>query len=154
MTVTLNEAEQRLARYLGRARHDTNTAAGVPLTRCDRTRSGEEIHIEGVGAEIAFCKLFNVYPDFSVTPRVGGSDAVWGGRTVDVKTTSHPSGRLLARPNKRDDPSDLYVLMVGTFPTYRCAGFVTPAALFMAERLTNPGHGACYAINQRDLLQP
>ena len=62
MVVTLNDAEQRLARYLARQRYESNRNQGVTNNRVG-PQSDEVTDLEGIAAEIAFCKLFNVYPD-------------------------------------------------------------------------------------------
>ena len=61
--VTLNETEKKMATYIGRKRNAECIKAGVATKKVDPVRSDEEIHIHGAGAEIAFAKMFNVFPD-------------------------------------------------------------------------------------------
>jgi len=150
MRYTLNPTEQRIARHLAAGRH----AAGQQVRNARMGPQGDaEIHLEGIGAELAFCRLFNVYPDFSIGARCGGTDATWVGRTVDVKATRHEGGRLIAVLKKADYPCDLYALMVGTFPTYRFAGMASRAQLLAAEAVTDLGYGPTFALAQDQLTR-
>ena len=111
-----------------------------------------DIDLEGYGAELAFCKLFNVYPDMSIdadpsADRTG--DAIWMGKTVDVKTSKYKTARLLAVRWKKK--KDLYALMVGTFPKYEFRGMATGDELIRQENLIALGHGEGYALSQHQL---
>lgn len=151
MIVTLNEAEQALARAIAEARMTSAAAAGSK----DMTQGKlppEVMDLEGAGAEVAFCKIANVWPD--TEPGAKAVDA-WTryGVAVDVKSTSHEAGRLLAvRWKKRGDVA-VYVLMVGKFPTYRCAGFLDSDELLRNERLKDLGRGLTYCASQDELDQ-
>lgn len=58
----LNEAEQRLCRYLAKARCAVNRASGKPNPIIG-PQLQEETELEGIGGELAFCKLYQIYPD-------------------------------------------------------------------------------------------
>jgi hypothetical protein len=153
MDMTLNAAEQKLARFLALSRTSINRQAGVTnAKRADLTDA--EIDLDGVGAELAWCRLANVYPDLTLSPRSGGADATWAGRTVDVKTTRYVTGKLIAVPSKVHAPCDLYALMIGTFPTYRFVGLATADHLLAAENIRNLGHGPTYTLEQDALTPP
>src|SRR5262252_4238780 len=109
MTYTLNNVEQSLARFIGRERSSSNREAGVTNGRRG-PQSDAETDLDGIGAELAFCHLFNVYPDLSINPRRGGADATWIGWKVDVKATRYATGSLITLPSKALDPCDLYAL--------------------------------------------
>ena len=49
--------------------------------------------------------------------------------------------------------SDIYVLMIGAFPEYRCAGFATKDEVFINQNISDPGlHGRpVYFVRQSDL---
>ncbi len=102
MRITLNQAEQKLAMYLAKARYDENRAKGNPDPKLSPT-TNNEIELDGVAGELAVCRFFNVYPDTEtkydeypkydlITPK---------GSKVDVKTTQYKNGRLLATLNKK-----------------------------------------------------
>jgi hypothetical protein len=89
-TVELNKQEQALCRALAKKRYASNRTAGVRNSKRGR-QSNEDTDLEGVGAEMAFCKLLNVYPDLPMTPRSQDDDdgdcTLKDGRRVDVKAT-------------------------------------------------------------------
>ena len=151
MKVTLNEAEQRLARFVAAKRNEAAATAG--RTNCRRAdATDQEINVEGIAAEIALCKLLNCYPDLETAGPLPEYDALARtGVTVDVKATHYPNGRLLALPWKAGKAPDIYALMVGKFPTYRCAGIMRADELLAPERLTDLGHGKTYAAEQAEL---
>jgi hypothetical protein len=82
-----------------------------------------EMDLHAFGAEMAFCKLLNVYPDFNDKP--GTYDCIsHNGNKIDVKYTKIEHGRLLCRFGSNSHAS-IYVLMTGTFPKYVYRGFAT-----------------------------
>ncbi len=152
LTYTLNKAEQKLARYLAAERHAMNRRAGAGNRRVG-PQSDEQTDLEGIAAEIAFCRVMNVYPDTSLDGRPA-YDAQIGLRRVDVKATTYQNGKLIAVPWKAENPPDAYALVVGTFPEYRVAGWLPADRLLVHERLTDLGHGPTYAAEQSELEHP
>lgn len=148
--ITLTGPEQRIARFLARERERINRASGVKNGRLG-PQTDSATDLTGIGAELAFARLFNVYPDLTIDPRQGGSDCHYCGLAIDVKGTPRANGRLLAVPLKARDAVDLYALMTGEFPIYTFRGLATSAQLLDAARLTNLGHGPTYALPQTEL---
>lgn len=152
MEITLNEMEQALARAIAEMRIQSAADAG----QRDANQSdlpSEVIDLEGAASEVAFCKLFNLYPD--TQPGAKAVDAYTHlGIAIDVKSTHHPKGRLLAVRWKRPKDVELFVLMIGKFPTYRCVGFLPSADLLRNDRLVDLGRGPVYAANQDELHDP
>lgn len=156
--VRLLPAEQKMARYFAKERQRINRAAGI-INQQVSLESAEATELVGFGGELAFCKLFNCYPDFSLHPRSGGHDCLWDGQRTDVKATDCLIGQLLGRPNKKHEPVDVYALMICHWAwaepddealfTFR--GWATRKELFADHRLTNLGRGPTYAIPQCDL---
>jgi hypothetical protein len=148
--VVLNEAECRLAEYLAKKRQKDCEDLKVKNLKVG-PQSDLQSHLEGIGAELAFCKLMNVYPD-TVTDRWPDSDAVTKyGESVDVKTTRYRNGRLVMPLHKANKQSDMYALMVGTFPEYRLVGMLSAEEVFKPENVHDLGHGPCYVIEQEKL---
>lgn len=147
--VTLNECEQRMAHWLAKQRHAMNRQSGTQNQRVG-PQSDEETDLEGIGAEIAFCRMMNVYPDLSLDGRPN-HDAVFFGSTVDVKATKYRNGHLLAVRGKVDKPAEIYALMVGEFPSYRFAGLMPSCSFLLPERIADFGYGQSYAASQSDL---
>jgi hypothetical protein len=150
MQIALNEAEQRLAKFLARSRYEAARKRGIANAKIG-PQSNEQTDLEGIGAEIAFCKMFNVYPDLEVGHTPAEDAVLPSGVAVDIKSTKHPRGHLLAAKWKKPNVS-AYVLLIGEFPRYRFAGMMPCEELLRTERLKNFGHGEGYAAKQEELL--
>jgi len=149
-TVTLNAAEIRIVRWIGQQRLAANRAAGFT-----NLKVGPESEIDtetlGFAGELAFAKLFNVYPDFVIGARVGSADCERFGESIDVKTTKYPNGKLIAQLRKREFAADVYALMIVEWPTFRFVGFARGDDLLTPARVADLGHGDVYAIEQDEL---
>ena len=119
--ILLNEAEIRLARYLGKARPLSNRSAGV----VDRKAAPEnqDIETDAVAAEIAMCKALNVYPDLTIEPRSKGANLEVFGIKIDVKQTRLENGRLIVNAGKIQSDTHVYVLLTGEIPKFVFRGF-------------------------------
>ena len=149
-SITLTEAEQRLSKFLATRRYQNARSKGIKDNKIG-DQSNISTDLEGMAAEIAACRLLNVYPDLQ-TESIPVHDLVTSkGYTVDVKVTRYESGKLLAVKNKISNPSDFYMLMIGTFPNYRCAGFASRDDLLCEDTLTDLGRGEGHALHQSDL---
>lgn len=150
MRVSLNECEQRLAKFLGKARRSANRSAGT-TDRKVSPEDGEVVDLEGIAGELAFCKACNVWPDMTLDERPA-FDCVVGGLTVDVKSTMYATGRLLVTMDKAAYPAQYYALVTGMFPgAYTVRGVVAASAVFKPERIMDLGYGPAYAVPQEDL---
>lgn len=155
--MTLVSTEVNTVKHVGTRRHLANEEAGV---RNSQVGDANEIqtHIEGLGAEFAFCKLFNVMVDLTTNIRSAkkgedkGDAMLPNGMVVDVKTTHLDNGRLICAPWKdENNKMDLFCLMTGVFPTYTFRGFYRKDDLFQdinKIQLRN----VCYGVTQRQLL--
>lgn len=152
--ITLNETEQRLCKHIAKERYKVNRKKGVKNSKIGN-QSDYLTDLEGFGGEMAFCKLFNVYPDLKVqvtNQQTDTGDCVLpNGKVIDVKTTKYKNGKLLAAKWKTCEDIDAYALMVGTFPSYKFMGFMSRQELLQDSRLTNLGHGEGYAAHQSEL---
>ena len=150
--ITLNTAEQRLAKFVAKERHRHNRLNGITNRRMG-PQSDEQTDLEGMAAEIAFAKYVNVYPDLDTD---GDEHPVYDvmlydGKLVDVKSTTYPTGRLIVAPWKNVDAVDVYVLVVGTFPSYRIAGAIEGYRLTRPHRMKDLGHGKVFVATQDEL---
>ena len=151
--ITLNDAEQRLATYIAKGRYNNARDNGVIDGKMG-DQSNWQTDLEGIAAEIAFCRHMNLYPDLKIdTPdNLPVHDAIsHKGALIDVKSTQYPNGRLLAVLGKANKRCDVYALVTGTFPTYRIVGWVTQGELFNDENIIDLGHGKGYALEQSRL---
>jgi hypothetical protein len=155
MKVKLDAVEQELARLVAKKRYESNRKKGVKNSKIGK-QSDEETDLEGIAAEIAFCKLMNVFPDLSIYTRNSSQDdgdVTVNGFRVDVKTTKYHTGRLVAVPWKKPNV-DYFALIVGSFPTYELKGFMRSEELLTKSRLKDLGYGKVYAASQSELEFP
>lgn len=161
--VTLHAFEQAICESIAESRHDNNRQSGVTDKKMG-DQSATETDLYGIAAEFAFCKLFNLFPDFSIEPRsaAAGTDVekdsklfIW---RVDVKGTKYPFGKLLARPMDKNyathvarSTTDLFALMTGEYPTFTFRGFFTKEDLLKQSRIGDLGHGPTYIAQQHEL---
>ena len=150
--ISLNQAEQKLAQFIAKERHRHNRLNGITNRRMG-PQSDEQTDLEGMAAEIAFAKYANVYPDLDTDgDEHPVHDAMlYDGKLVDVKSTTYPTGRLIVAPWKDVDAVDVYVLVVGTFPTYRIAGAMESYRLMRSHRMKDLGHGKVFVATQDEL---
>jgi hypothetical protein len=148
---TLTDEEQVIAKIIAGARTENNQKAGTFIPPRNARLTPEQIDLYGFGAELAFCRMFNVYPDFTTQIRSGGADCLsHKGNTIDVKWTSKQDGELLVKVSKKREEIDIFALVIGTFPTFTFVGFATVDDVFNAP-ITNYGHGDNYTLRQDQL---
>jgi hypothetical protein len=151
MEIELNLGEQAVAQRLAELRYLTARANGAVDGKIG-PQSVEQTDLEGVAAELAFCKVINVCPDFTIgeTPDF---DCRYRALTIDVKTTQHLHGRLLVSAKKLSHPADWYALVIGTFPgPYQMLGMMHKSDLFVDRYLQDLGYGLTYVVPQSDLM--
>ncbi len=151
--IELNEAEQMLAKHIAEQRYQNARTNGVTDGKMGN-QSNEQTDLEGMAAEIAFCKFYNVYPDLKIdAPNdLPVYDAISPkGATIDVKSTTYPNGRLLAVLGKAEKRSEIYVLVTGNFPVYCVRGYATAADLFKESNINDLGHGRGYCLDQSQI---
>lgn len=144
--ITLNSFECGVAAAMAKDHHERILAgASAPMSKI-------EALLEGHGAELAYGKWANLYPPLELGPD-RYDFMLPDGRTVDVKVTSYPKGRLAVEQKLVFSCVDLYALMVGVFPVYRFAGYFPADQLFKLERLKilNPEHPPAYCADQSEL---
>ena len=107
------------------------------------------IDIDGVVGEYCTAKPFNVFPDLTTSPRIGGYDLIGRtGKTIDVKSTRNKNGRLLATTKKAFNPCDIYVLSIVDDQGADVIGWATKEMLFDEKNKIDLGHGVSYALTQ------
>ena len=162
--ISLNMAEQKLAVYLAKRRYGVNRSAGMKDSRIDSDKNadGWKMDLVGIAGEIAFSRLFNVYPDTDISVTCSSKGQDHGDVTipfnginyvVDVKTTIYSRGKLLVVPWKdfKNSGVDLYALMTGVFPSYVFRGFISSKDLFRKENYQTMNGHKCYLANQSKL---
>lgn len=151
MIIELNEAERKLVEYVSRKRYQVNRATGATATIFNETDAIEN-EVDSYGAEVAYCKLHNCYPDLDTTHRPPFDAKLPDGRTVDVKQTKYVTGKLLVKLIARTTLPDLYALMIGKFPKYKLAGHMSAKEIITPERVeTGNWKAPTYVAKQEEL---
>lgn len=90
--------------------------------------------IQGVAAEVAFAKYYNLYPPMDIGMKPGSADFIVDGRSIDVKQSKYEDARLIVPPYKLEGnrSCDSYVLVTGEMPSMRMMGYARK------EDLCNP----------------
>jgi len=138
----LSKEEQAICKYIGILRHRNKVQHNVREQKVDNTRTGEQISIDGFGAEMAFAKMANLYPNFDIM--IGGDDGdllAMNGKKIDVKSSKHNPTWLTCKKTKEKGDAFYYVMLTGLFPEYEFAGWATEDELLQEEKLKDWGYG-------------
>jgi hypothetical protein len=101
-----------------------------------------KIDLEGFGAEMAFCRLFNCEPDTTDGLKNDDYDTITKkGNKVDIKWTANINNGLLVKASKEKKMVDVYVLVVGNFPTYEIIGYALKDDVFKEDNLKPSKYG-------------
>lgn len=151
VNITLNETEQRLAKYLASQWTKYDDQIGYPPTI-----SGKPVlqnNIDAIGAEIAFCKAANIYPNLNLHGFEEWDCTLPGGTKVNVKQSPRKGSHLdlLVQIKKYKTYPDIYVLMIGTFPTYEYAGWIEKEKVIKPERINHRLPKPAYTYPRRHL---
>jgi len=146
--VPLTPLEIHLCRWLAKKRGEENRARGVTsVKQCGE--SDEAIDLQGIGGEMAFCKLFGLWPDlnYEIRSKARGEDLgdCWCEPLgwVDVKTTRAGKGYLnIRRPSR----VGYYALMEGDFPEFCFRGLIPAADAIRPEYIKDVGNGPYWAV--------
>lgn len=154
--IHLINTEIQICKYIAKMRSQCageiiNNTRAVPNQRMDE-REDYIIDLEGIAGEMAWAKLSNTYPDFSISRRSGGRDSTYQGYGIDVKTTRYEMGSLLATLKKvHDHDIDIFVLMIGTLPDFEFGGWAYGEDLLKEENIKDKGRGKGYVLHYDEL---
>ena len=157
-TVSLTTAERKLAHFVAKNRNGNNRHFNTTNLKIS-PEDAATVDLEGVCGEIAFCKLFNVYPDIDTDrePPHPLYDAIIPpppGIRIDVKTTKYDGGKLLvdSRKGVKTLGVDYYALMTGQFPgPYTFRGFIAREHIIQPHKLGLLGGHKSYMAEQSEL---
>ena len=150
MKAELNELEKEMGEMIAKRRYNLNRKNNVKDLAVLGKAFSNGIHadIEGLWAELAFCKVAKVYPDevFRLgytSKRKGGDvgDAIVNNMHIDVKSTKTETGRLITM--QKNALVDSYVLLIGKEGKYRIAGAMKSSELCVPERF---GHHKLFRV--------
>jgi hypothetical protein len=135
--VTLTPNEQTFIKALTKKRLQHNEKTGACNTPYGDSTL-EEVLLRGFSGELAFCRIFNIFPSFEYDNyRNNTFDCHINGLEIEVKTTNRQDGWLGVKdcPKIDNDLPDYFALMYECQPaTYRFMGFCS------ASSIINPAH--------------
>jgi hypothetical protein len=154
--VTLSASERSICAQISARRYQANRDGGVADRKFGK-HTNEMTDFEGVAGELATYRVFDLDPRplFDTSCRSdsasGGGDIVVNGLTIDVKTTTCMTGRLMVSKWKRG--IDVYGLITGQFPRYVFRGFMSARELCQEVRLQPVNAYVCYVAKQHELKE-
>jgi hypothetical protein len=151
MIVTLTPDELTVCQLIGRMRSLIARSANVKDAKIG-LQDGADADVQGVIAEFAFAKQFNVFPDLGLSPRSGSCDGVLNGIRYDIKATHYKNGKLLCTKKYNPDV-DIYVLAIVDNNQINFIGYAKSNELRKESNLIDLGHGEGYAMTQDKLTK-
>lgn len=127
--VTLTKDEVEYGRRVGQRRRAESAQSGLQNAHGYGGENALEVDEEGACGEMAAAKLLGAYWRAPVNTFKSCGDVGW----FQVRTTPHPNGRLIVRPNDRDDHT--FILVRGRAPDFEIVGYTTGAAAKREEWL-------------------
>jgi len=162
--IYLEDTEIKLYTDIGQARYNNNRKKSIKDTAAKRDKNDPyKFDILGVAGELALYKIIGEYPngvmDIGIRSMERGTDKgdlLIDGLTVDVKTTDHVNGRLLAVSNKCLGVIDLFALVIKISDDYFILRGFYPCHLLIKEENFNRADGKfvrpCYNVGQEELM--
>lgn len=151
--VTLEHCEHRLAKYLGTKRENSAKKGGYDNQKYHvEGRESKGANIWGLGGELAFAKLANIYPRSLKDKLEPGSFDLRlpTGERVDVKSTLYVDDPLLVvPPTVERGRADVYVSMLCDYPTYWFFGWAPEDRVLAAWE--DIGYGDCHVLHPHEL---
>lgn len=119
MKVTLQPDELVIGSAIGCRRHIECLRVKSPSKNFpDRDNILWATHVEAACAELAVCKLLNIYWTALAGPHAEGDV----GRNLQVRSTRYPNGELIVRPS--DPDTSTFVLVTCRAPDYEICGWI------------------------------
>lgn len=152
--ITLKPSEYALAVQLSSIREFVNRDFGVNDRQMGKD-DGFQIAIDGMVAEIAVCKHFNVCPDLSFEPRSGGIDCIIKEKKIDVKSTKFGKETVYIPEWKSKNNVDIYVYCYVNFRSVEILGWFSKKDIFKESNLEpSPKAGVKHhVLKLKDLRQ-
>ena len=127
-------------------------ASGVVNQRKDRGRSDGDLDLLGIKAELAVSKLLSIKHNVFQLGVDAGADMFFDEISIDVKSTFHPTGRLLFKSHEAFR-ADCSVLVTATpeADVMNVIGYASRKMFIAKSEHTDLGHGPCFIMDQQML---
>ena len=108
--VELTDSEIAVCRVIGNMRTIDSRATCLGDQKIG-PQSGVNLDEDGVMAEYAFCKHWNIHMELDIKPRAGTYDCLLKNKRIDIKSTRIKTGHLAVKLAKNEDV-DIFVLAI------------------------------------------
>lgn len=148
-SVTLSPSEIAICRMIGNMRTLMSRATSTKDQKIG-PQSGIEVDEDGLIAEYAFCKKWNIHLDFTIETRAGSYDCLLKKKRIDVKSTRIKSGHLAVKLAQNPDV-DIFVLAIIDGNTVTFPGWANAEDVYQESTIKNLGHGEGHCLTQNQL---
>lgn len=148
-TVTLSDHEQHILKYLAQKRQDENIKNNVKNTTVSN-RNGYELNQQGLFAEYAFCKLYNLHLDLNYNIRSGSYDCLYKSTRIDIKSSDKEWHNLIAYIKVNPDV-DVYVLAIVIENVVSFKGWLYKQEFILNANIKDINGVPTYFYNQEEL---
>ena len=149
ITVELSDSEVAVCRVIGNMRTIVARANSVGDQKIG-PQSGVNVDEDGVIAEYAFCKHWNIHMDLTVKPRAGSYDCLLKNKRIDIKSTRIKTGHLAVKLAKNEDV-DIFVLAIIDGNKVIFPGYAASADVYREDNIKSLGHGNGHCLTQDQL---
>ena len=154
-TIKLTRMDQQLIKNMSESICKQDRSYFVDNYKRDKAMDFYQMNLNGFGAELAFCRFCSIEFDSSTDQNENHFNKVdatlKNDKTVDVKNTTYPNGKLLVRLGKEKKYVDLYALVTGTLPVFKFSGWIGYKDIIKPELIKNLGTGDSYCLSQNKL---
>ena len=147
MIVTLSDSELAICKLIGNLRTISSRVNDVADAGINTSLETDE---DGVMAEFAFCKWRNIFFNPEISPKKHTFDCLLMDKRMDIKSTRHAGGRLLATLKINPD-IDVFVLAIISGRDVEFPGYIKASELYKPENIIDVGYGKTYGVAQEDL---
>jgi hypothetical protein len=152
---TLTSSEQWFVKEITKKRMEHNKKEGVSITPFSGS-SLEQSYILGFSGEVAFCKIFNIYPSIEYDS-YNNYDCVLNDLTIEVKTNTRPDGWLGIKDtpfNVDYDTPAYYALMIGNLTSneFEFKGFISASSILNPWHHSKGKYYPMYSAYQNELI--
>ena len=115
-------------------------------------RDPYDIDIDGFMGEFIIAKYLGIMPDFSLNERKNSIDLISKkGKSIDVKTTRNPDGKLYVTDYHKKNPCDIYILVVIDDLGGDVIGWIDKDSLFKNATYSDSNNHPSYILEQQYL---
>jgi hypothetical protein len=154
MRIILNKNEINFAEMIGKKRQEINVRRKLVDKRQDNQANSTDITIEGYAGQLAFCKLFNIYPDMTSEVRKGADPSQIRYQDWFVQVKTNDKSEMWVVEWRKPTDGLVFAKMKGTIVRgYDFEGFISSHKALDPDNLVEaPFGGKAYRIECENLI--